>query len=517
MKEIKYDNFAIIFQIKNYYNGKIVLIPTDAKVGTYDAENNKFIDDSGLCYSHIIEISDGYGFFGCSDLESRIKDYKKIPLKLARKIILSNYKKATYDYVNELNTGAPLILVKRKYQQVCPLIDEYMYLYYANNYEEFFNSYINDDTETLSNDSKLPRKDSSHDRDIHSSKEEEKNTSNNYTIDAKKLYNEMLKRVVGQDEQIKTIIIALWKHYSNFSDEKSRNILINGHTGTGKTEIFRSLSKLIDVPCITVDASRYSATGYIGKNIEDMLIQLLIKADGDINKAQHGILIIDEVDKISSKDNRSDVNTTDVQVGLLKLLEDGIFSINFNNQWIEFDTSNLLVIAGGSWSHISSAQKNTIGFNTSSKEDKNTKFTKKDFEENGMMPEFLGRFPIAIQLNDLSLNDYIAILTNPCGILSKNINFFKSQNIELIFTEEAIYEIANASFKSIFGARSLDEIIENILVKASFEIASNPSGTYEKLIISKDSVFDNSKYCLIKADNSSKVKTKKREVTNFIK
>ncbi len=515
MRKQKNDEMAIIFRAKNYQNGKLEYIPVDVKKGNYDEENDMFIDNKGTGYYHIILEPASYGYFSCTDIQNYQKEHPKVPLSLLKKVVLHEYQKNTYEYIIEDETEAPVILIKPKKEEksIKPLIDSYMIMYYTKYYERFMSDVLKltisiIESENNKNEIEFTTEDQVSQREKNLLEEKgnaEENSCNTLIenkIDAELLYNAVTSRVVGQDDQIKKIITAIWKHYNNFSDDKSRNILINGQTAVGKTEIFRAISKLIDVPCVLVDATRYSATGYIGQNIEDMLEKLLLRADGDLKRAENGILIIDEVDKLSDKGASSSVNQKDVQEGLLKLIEDGTFTVTYKGKNVEFNTGKLLVIAGGSWSNIDLEKKNIIGFNSSKEEKKKYhELTKEDFVNNGMLPEFLGRFPITVQMNSLSVTEFIQILKNPHGILRTNIEFFKNQQVELEVTDEAIEAIARLAIKEKFGARSLDEIIEKTLSGATFQIATNPS-VYQKLIITDKTVQDSNNYTLIKRENN---------------
>lgn len=229
-----------------------------------------------------------------------------------------------------------------------------------------------------------------------------------------------------------------------------------------------------------------------------MLTALLEKANGNLDKAERGILIIDEIDKISQTKDTSSVNQRDVQENLLKMIEDGSYLVTYNGSQTTFETGRLMVIAMGSWSRIELEEEKVVGFEQKSKKRQYKDLTKEDFIKNGMIPELVGRFNIIVQMNELDYNSLLEILNRAKNsALNTQKEFFKKREIDLIVEEAAKKAIALKASNNNLGARSLDEIIETALSEASFEIATNPSA-YEKLIITPDTIEDNKKYTLVK-------------------
>lgn len=431
-----------------------------------------------------------------------------MPIPLIKTSIMRKITRGRYFFGIDDSTDAPVILKTQKNSRLLKLsdnsessciLDNDIIMYYSDNYFDFIAKFLDPETiETF----KVKKEQS--DSTVISNKKDF-----NYLIDVPKLYSEITSYVIGQDEPIKKILTAIWKHYNGYSNESSRNILINGSTGVGKTEIFRVLTEIINIPCYTTSATSYSATGYRGRDVEDMLVSLLAKANGDIEEAQNGILIIDEIDKLSQSDNISSVNQRDVQEGLLKLVEGGTFYIEWKDQVYTFDTSKLLVIAMGSWSRIKFKEKVTIGFERPQEEKKYKKLTPKDMTENGMIPEFIGRFPVLVSMNELTFDNYLNILKNgKRSALLLNQKLLESQNILLTISDDALRLIASKATNSEFGARSLDEIVENALSKAIFEIAFNPK-EYSELEITTETISNNCKYNLkkrVNAPSQNKVK-----------
>lgn len=319
-------------------------------------------------------------------------------------------------------------------------------------------------------------------------------------VDTGNMYKELTSHVIGQDKPIKQLLGILWKYY-NSNEPVKANILINGGTGVGKTQIFRIFSKMVDVPCVITSATEYSATGYAGANIEDMLAKLIRQANGNLEKAQNGILIIDEIDKISESDkSRPQINQRDVQDGLLKVLEDGIVTVKNGMETIEFDTSKLLVIGMGSWCRAEKEEKKHIGFNSSEKQEKKRTIrdiSPEEMVQNGMSKELIGRFMVHIKMNDLDFDDYVNILKSDKHMISYNKKFFEDLGIKLTIGDDVIEKIAESASKGMFGARNLAKQIESALSIAQFEISQDPT-MYKELIITGETIEDEEKYTLVK-------------------
>ena len=485
-KNMNITDIAVIFKLKVTNKG-LEYTPVKVAVGIYDNQNKEFIDNTGTPYYHIIDGNETYGFAQRIEITNLYKKYPFIALPLIKTLIINAAKKFNYIVTHEEKTNAPIICINDKKGNNEIFIDEDSIIFYLENYPELGELLKN---KNIFLDMKTEEKEKT------SNVKENKVLSTKLNIN--ELYNEITNNVIDQDEPIKKILTAIWKQYNNFSDTKSRNILINGSTGVGKTEIFRNITRLIDIPCVITSATQYTAAGYVGKNVEDMLISLLEKADGDLERAQRGIIIIDELDKLSESNNSSQVNQRDVQEALLKIIEDGKFDINYYNKNITFDTSKVMVVGMGSWSRIKLEEKRHVGFNSTTEKKEYKDLTTEDFINNGMIPELIGRFPIIVQMNELNADSFIKILNNSKNnALNINKQFFKEQGITLTINDETINLIANKALKNNFGARSLDEIIERALSVATFEIASNPE-VYSKLIITPETIEDNRKYTLVK-------------------
>lgn len=471
--------FKVTYNFDQTGNDIIGFVPIDVIEGIYIDDDEMFVDANGTGYIHLINNPENYGFYNRCNIEDVRKQFPRLPLSIIKKIILEKTKKNIYR-LGFNDSNVPIILTTDKKMVTRVMLDKDLISYYSQVYPKFLEDMIG----------------------ITLDEEDENNNiqpSVKNDLDINKVYNELITNVLCQDEQIKKILVAIWKQYNDFSSEKSRNILINGSTGVGKTEIFRILSKMLNIPTAIVSATQYSATGYVGRNVEDMLSELLHSADGDLEKAQNGILIIDEVDKLSqNKKDSSSVNQRDVQEGLLKIIEDGTFIVPYKGKEYNFNTSKVMVIAMGSWSRIELKTDKIVGFEQTTKEKRYKDLTMEDLINNGMTPEFVGRFSNIIQMNELDYDSLLNILNNSKrSTLNLQKEFFRKQNIELVVEEEAKKAIANMALKKKLGARSLDEILETALADASFEIATNPN-IYQKLIITEETINKPSSYKLIK-------------------
>ena len=491
-----YNDIAVIMKKIMYQDGSIEYVPLQVLEGTYDAEDYAFIDLDGTPYYHIIENPGSIGFMYRENIMNYKKNFPYLTPSLIKAFMLNSVKKYTFRYCLSANENkmVPTILFNKKNgkEEVKLLLDNDIIAYYLEEFPTFVEGIFSKVVENEESPSPV------------SAENKELSKSLNDALDIAKIYAELTSKVIDQDEPISKILTAVWKQYNNFSDNKSRNILINGSTGVGKTETFRLLTKMLKVPYYMTATTDYTAAGYIGKSVEDMLIGLLKNANYDLEKAQRGILIIDEIDKLSETNkNHSQINQKDVQEGLLKILEDGVFTINVNNKEYEFDTKNLLVIGMGSWSRIELEEKRPVGFESKPVKKEYKDITREDIVAAGMIPELIGRFPNVVQMNELNYDSFIRILKSENNMLTVNKRFFRNRGVSLTVSDEAIDAIARKAHKQKYGARSLDEIIETALSIASFEIAKNPN-VYSELIITPETIENNKKYTLVRRKEEQK-------------
>ena len=329
--------------------------------------------------------------------------------------------------------------------------------------------------------------------------------------------------VIGQEEAKKTLSVAVYNHYKRIAHEENAdkedveiqksNILLLGPTGCGKTLLAKTLAKILNVPFAIADATTLTEAGYVGEDVENILLKLIQAADGDIQKAEKGIIYIDEIDKITRKsENPSitrDVSGEGVQQALLKIIEGTIASVppqggrkHPNQELLQINTENILIICGGAFEGLENiikdrTGKKSIGFGSKIESQKEIskyevfqELLPQDLLKFGLIPEFIGRLPIVATLRDLDKEALIKILIEPKNSLVKQYQkLFEIDGVELIFEQEALEAIVTKAIERKTGARGLRSIIEEIMRDIMFEIPSNPN--IEKCIITKATVLDN--------------------------
>jgi len=335
----------------------------------------------------------------------------------------------------------------------------------------------------------------------------------------KQIYDFLDEYVIGQDEAKRTLSVAVYNHYKRIQmsqdDEneielQKSNILLLGPTGCGKTLLAQTLAKLLNVPFAIADATALTEAGYVGEDVENILLKLIQAADYDVKKAETGIIYIDEVDKVARKSESPsitrDVSGEGVQQALLKILEGTTASVppqggrkHPHQEFLTIDTTNILFICGGAFANLDKVIEKRVGhkgigfgaaISARSEHDPGKIFAQclpEDLVNYGLIPEFIGRLPVTSAVHQLTRADLISILTEPRNALTKQFQtFFAFDGIELVFADDALDSVADKALERETGARGLRSIIEDVLLEVQFELPSR--GDVKKCVVTRESV-----------------------------
>jgi ATP-dependent Clp protease ATP-binding subunit ClpX len=346
----------------------------------------------------------------------------------------------------------------------------------------------------------------------------------------KEIYRRLNQYVVGQDRAKKVLSVAVYNHYKRTRSAKpaddlemgKANILLIGPTGCGKTLLAQTLARILDVPFAIADATSLTEAGYVGEDVENILLALIQNADGDVNRAERGIVYIDEIDKISRKSGDSpsitrDVSGEGVQQALLKILEGKVANVppqggrkHPHQDFLQLNTSNILFICGGAFEGLDKiiaqrvADRRVVGFKgereRSAQELTSTELlrlvTADDLLGFGLIPEFVGRMPVIVSVDPLDKQMLVQILTEPKNSIVKQYQrLFKLDDVELVFTEDALDAAAEEALRFKTGARGLRTTIESLLLDVMYEIPSRKD--VQKCVITADTIRNRTKPLLL--------------------
>lgn len=457
-------DYAAIFQKVKEENNITYYMPIDVTEGIYLEKNNTFTAHN-ITLKHIVAGED-YGYCNREALTALVNKHKYMPMFIAKRIILNELRKGTYvRAVNEKNM--PIILFQEK-EEGNILMEEDIVNYYIRYFPEII-TYENS----------------------------EKEVPQNIEIDINKIYSEIKKKIPNQDNHIKEILSIIWRDFNNYQNIKSRSILINGERSSPKKEIFNIIEDNISIPVLNTSAINKYKNNVTLNTVNDILTSLLKKCNYDIKKAETSIIVIDDIDTITILDQNDARLFGEYQTDLIRLINGLPFTIEIDGESYTIDTSKMLVVLMGDFMKYEEEMPLVKGFaNTPNGEKKN--MTRIDYINEGLLEDLVISIQNIIELDKPTTKEYIAnINKDEDNSLNISKKFLESLNIRLTVEETAIKRISEVIEKNGYAEGQINEIIDKALALAAFEIATNPN-TYEELIISEDTISDNSKYKLTK-------------------
>lgn len=473
-----------------------VLVPKRVVKGYLDTDEYLFIDEGEVAYNHVLFCDIGVSFGKRITLAELLDKYPKCSLSEAKKKYLADIKNKIYfcdenavyysaDSIKEISRDGN-ILDNFNDMDIKVLSAQFCSLAETNSVDESviddkkvnFDVIINSQTNKTSKDVRPA------------------------VLNVKDLYTELVSRVIGQEDAHKKILRTIWKNWKNFSNGESKadNIFVKGSTGVGKTETFRIIAKYLGVPIIIKDCNDYTINGYKGDDVDDIIQDLVRAADGDIEKASRGIVVLDEVDKLGGKEGDYEISTSGVQMALLKMLEDKDYNIKgktLNTKFITF-------VAMGAFTNMEEKviKPKVVGFERKEileEIPKNNDVTDlSDLERYGMKPEFLGRFSNYVCMNELELEHYIKIILSEYSAFYKELEFLKANGVLVDYEkDDFINKLAEAAKKLNKGARGIEIVLANLFAEIESEIMLNDLNGV-KIQLSSETVTNPKKYVLTK-------------------
>ena len=468
---------VVIFERIDKEGMATIFEPRKVVVGHVDKEKKVFVASDGCEYHYMTDTDERYSF----GLRRKAEDINQFYGKTSLKSLLSAHAKGIKNFVFYFRQDISSLSL----DLVCEDASENIFVLRDKDFESFKKHRLGISKNDNADEEFKPVK-----------------------VDSKKLVSEIKKKIIGQDEAIEDIVSIIWQ---NSKSKRKQNILLLGPTGVGKTEIIRIIANKLDMPMIITNAASMTRSGYVGKSVDDVLKDLLIKCNKDVKKAEHSIVIIDEVDKLAgSKGSDSDsVATTKVQDELLKLVEDGEYTINLSDDITEKDnvvirTKDITFIAIGAFSELLREKrekangKQSIGFSNVVSKETNVKITVDDLVKYGLKQEFVGRFTNLVELRPLTKENLLQIMKNPHEeLLKTKIELLNSLGIS-VRIEEGVYEkLASIAISRNTGARGLVGVVDGLFVKAIGEISQDEEA-FDSLTISEKTIDNPNEYVLTK-------------------
>lgn len=473
MKDKEWE-LAVIFEPKELEDGTMELVPNTVITGYYDEVMDNFIGDEGNTYWHILMPYDNVKQYAYRiPVVEFVKRYRNKSLKQIKRKYLSEHLK--YKYIPTLDEyNRIIILIDKVTNEEFVFEDKDSILYDYD--EEMFTETDGDKGQEPNRPKKTPKAKSS----INKINEKRKALP-------KDVLMELYKTVKGQDEFLKTIVTTIWVNL--YSTGNKRNMLVMGPTGVGKTLVFETLSKILDLPILVTSTSGMSQVGYKGGDLTDILSQYIVKYGKDSNMDK-GIIILDEFDKLAYKGEESgSVSTMGIQNELLKIIEGNTYNVKIGQNTYIFDTNNITFVCCGAFQELyevkKTPEKSRIGFGTipSEKVDEENQSMSDELVSYGLKREIVGRLPIVLQFNALTKDNLKDIILNSkTSELQEYIRILKEFGIENINIDDLVDIIVNDAMERKIGARGLTSSIVNMFNNIMYEVFNNP-GEYDTLYI----------------------------------